>query len=228
MRSLSELKGSASGPCLIIGNGPSLADIPKFVINSYPNFACNFFPVHVRDVVVDHLVVTDKLVMKNRKLWDAVDATTTVFAFARWVDEVDIPRGVVPYMNTEDPIPGFTMGSVWGQYFPTSAHAACWIADYIGYEKFLLVGMDGTVQVRELDGVDDEGRSNLPHFYDPNHEGRHSKLWDIAWGNMYRFMYKKGKEIVNLSTKTEITQLPQEDWHVYFGTHYNRWVWAEY
>jgi hypothetical protein len=216
------------GACLIIGNGPSLNDIPDAILgNSYPNFGCNFFPMHKPNVWLDNLVMTDKSTMMNKWLWEKIMPTTKVFCFARWVLEVPVPREVIPWANFDEPIKGFTYGDQWGQYFPTSAHAACWVAHWLGYEKFYLVGMDGTSQARELSGVDEFGKSHVPHFYDDN-PGKDSKLWDIAWGNMYRFMYKRGKEIVNLSSRTAITQLPRESWREHFKTHHNSRLWTEH
>jgi len=46
------LYGSESGACFILGNGPSLLDIPFELINMYPSFGCN--DIFLYEVVTGH------------------------------------------------------------------------------------------------------------------------------------------------------------------------------
>ena len=94
----------------------------------------------------------------------------------------------------------------------------------MGYDEFFLVGMDGTSQQRELAGTDEEGKSNVPHFYD-EHPGKNSILWDIAWGNIAHFLGKKGKSITNLSTETAITQIERRSHLDYWSPDTGVWKW---
>lgn len=221
---LQDYKNTESGPCLIIGNGPSLKDAPFGLLDGIPNFACNFFPVHMRGVGVDHLVMIDRTSMRSDKLWDAVNPLTLVFCFAKWAGMFPRRDNTVYWANKDSPIKGFTSSNVWGQYFPTSAHAAVWIGDFMGFDEFFLIGMDGTSQQRELVGTDGEGRSNVPHFYD-EHPGKNSMLWDIAWGNIAHFLGEKGKSITNLSTKTAITQIERRDYNDVWESDTGMWKW---
>ena len=223
------LRGTGSGPCIIIGNGPSLNVTPQWVSEYYPTFACNFFPYYQPGVPVDYLTMIDRKTIQSAPLWSRIRRPTKVLCFERWIDDApDHEADVYSWANRDDLIPGFTAGSVYGQYFPTSGHAAVWLADLIGFDEFYLIGMDGTSQQRELDGVDDEGKSNVPHFYD-EHPAKNSTLWDIAWGNLYRYMrHEKGKEIINLTPDTAITQLPKVNYAEHFKSHPNSGLWAEY
>lgn len=92
----------------------------------------------------------------------------------------------------------------------------------MGYDEFYLIGMDGTSQQRELAGTDEEGKSNVPHFYD-EHPGKDSMLWDIAWGNIAHFLAKKGKSITNLSTETAITQIERRSYLDYWNPDTGMW-----
>lgn len=233
MRQFTELLNSSHGPCLIIGNGPSLRDIPEwFLSDAYPSFACNFFNYHRPEVWLDHLVLTDRSTIEEPNVYKHLFSKTKVLVFDRWIDYVpeSEKHRVYGWANKVDKIDGFTFGDVYGQYFPTSGHAAVWMADKMGYDRFYLVGMDGTSQQRELSGVDSEGRSNIPHFYNTEEKpAKNSMLWDIAWGNIYRHMYhNRGKEIINLSTETAITQLPREDLREHIATNPHRRMWTKH
>lgn len=230
LMNINSLRDTESGPCLIIGNGPSLNETPQWVAEPYPVFACNFFPCYQPGVPVDFLVMIDRKTIQSDHLWDALRPPTKVLCFERWMDDVPGRRAVnvFSWANRDDMIPGFTVGSVYGQYFPTSGHAAVWLADIIGYDEFYLVGMDGTSQQKELDGTDDRGKSNVPHFYD-DHPAKNSMLWDIAWGNLYRYMrHERGKEIINLTPGTAVTQLPKVDYAEHFKAHLDSGVRAEH
>ncbi len=219
---LQDYKNTESGPCLIIGNGPSLKDAPFGLLDGIPNFACNFFPMYMHGVGVDHLVMIDRASMKSDKLWDVINPLTLVFCFAKWAGTFPRHDNAVWWVNKHNPIKGFTSSNLWGQYFPTSAHAAVWIGDAMGYDEFFLIGMDGTSQERELAGTDEEGRSNVPHFYD-DHPGKNSMLWDIAWGNIAHFLGEKGKSITNLSTQTAITQIERRDYNDFWESDTGLW-----
>jgi hypothetical protein len=231
IRQFKSVFDTESGPALIIGNGPSLNKTPLELIDLAPSFACNYFPMHARQAAgsLDYLVMTDKGVIRNEKLWEHL-WPLPVFVFARWLSEipkgVDWNRPIYPWVNRDDLVPGFTSGDVWGQYFPTSGHVAAWIAIKMGFSPIYLVGMDCTVQVGSIEGVDDTGHSKLPHFYDDN-PGRPSALWDIAWGNINLWAQQRGAEIINLSWVTEITQLPWKDyrdvWETYRGGRQRSW-----
>ena len=224
---IEDYRGTKSGPCLIIGNGPSLSDIPIDFINSIPNFGCNFLPLHAKGTQIDYLVMIDKVTMKSEKLWEWILPNTLVFCFARWAGVVKRDDRQVWWAKRDELMPGFSGSDLWGQFFPTSAHAAVWIGDVMGYDEFYLVGMDGTSQQKELAGTDGEGRSNVPHFYD-NHPGKNSVLWDIAWGNMAYHLKERGKSITNLSTKTAITQIPRRDYLDFYEPNIGCWVWPEH
>jgi len=215
-RTIRELWGTATGPCLIIGNGPSLNDIPDDFLEQYPNFGCNFIPMH-RQFRLDHLVMIDACTYTKTEIWECISPSTRVLVFAKAIEFIRDERrkNIIFWANKTEKIPGMTYGNKWGSYFPTSGHAAVWLADYIGYTEFLLVGVDGTKQARHFDEVDSYGRSLIPHFYDDGHEGVQSVLWDMAWGNLLWHMSSKGKPITNLSTRTAMTQLPRERWEDY-------------
>jgi hypothetical protein len=210
---LEDLKNTRSGDILIIGNGPSLIDIPIKFASQFPMFACNFYPMHAPGAHVDYLGMIDRGTILNDDLWSYIRPDTLVFPFARWATKCPPRRHKVCWWKNDfDPIRGLTDGSIYGTYFPTTGHAAVWLADIMGYETFYLVGMDGTSQVGQAEFFDEQGKSNIPHFYDdkPN-EQKASRAWDIAWGNLLHHVGRKGKKIINLSTRTAITQLPRED-----------------
>ena len=221
---LEDHRDTQSGPCLIVGNGPSLKDFPFHFVGVIPTFACNFFPMYAPEAYIDYLVMIDKQTMVSEKLWDCIRPHTLAFCFVKWAGVLPKRKNVVWWANKKEPIDGFSFGDVWGQYFPTSAHAACWIADVMGFDDIYLVVMEGTSQARELSGVDEFGKSSIPHFYDDN-PAKDSMLWDIAWGNMAHYLGQKGKSITNLSTKTAITQLMRRNHLDFFEPDTGRWKW---
>ena len=221
---LEDYRDTQSGPCLIVGNGPSLNSTPLNIAGAIPTFACNFFPMHVPAAHIDYLVMIDKQTIVSEKLWDCIRPHTLAFCFAKWAGAFKKRKNTVWWANKKDPIDGFSCGSVWGQYFPTSAHAACWIADIMGFDDIYLVGMDGTSQVGSIDDFDESGRSNIPHFYD-DHPAKDSMLWDIAWGNMAHYLVQRNKSITNLSSKTAITQVLRRNHLDFFESDTGRWKW---
>ena len=115
-KTLSVLENSARGPCMIIGNGPSLNKIPLWVPEQYPTFACNFFPYYEPRVLLDYLVMIDRASIQNDYLWDAIRLKTKTLCFERWIDDVPSHStgDVFSWANRDDLIPGFKAGFICG------------------------------------------------------------------------------------------------------------------
>ena len=183
--------------CLIVGNGPSLNDIPDELLEKYISFGCN-------------------------RIWERYEPTY-YFACDSWVPE----ENPFEYCSLRSPIfvpsPGMDEwgadyrfkhrpGTMWlkdvdenylndpGIQYIGTPHAMLQVAYFMGFQEFLLVGMDNT-------------GGPAHHFYEFEEDDNREvdpELWD--WGFGLLKVCFTPRVIVNLSTHTTITNLPRANW----------------
>ena len=192
-----------SGPCLIVGNGPSLNDIPNDFLEKYPSFGCNlifkrpfFKPTYY--TAVDRWVLDGHGAELLRELPE-----TPVFVPSPELEDYSgngvhhfrhkpgscdlMERDLYPDYMTE-------RGIAWRGV----THAMLQIAFFMGFDRFYLVGCDNTPDAK--------------HFYEEevNEYQVDQDLWE--WGFDTLQVSFLPKPIINLSTRGEIKCLPRGDW----------------
>jgi hypothetical protein len=214
MDDLAELYQIGSGPITIMGNGPSLNDIPNSFLEKYPTFGCN--KIFLREgFKPTYFAVCDGFVPG---LWDRqYEAFRDIPKFCN----SDIPllsgRGSERYQEN---VYRFKIkhGAVWvdrtqyGPYYPLdpgiaylgTVHAMLQLADWMGYDRFFLVGCDNT--------------GDGQHFYDENMDafgqGQKFALNPLGWEWCFERVQigLMPKVVINLSTVNNIPCLTPADW----------------
>ena len=183
--------------CLIIGNGPSLATIPDDLLNNYTSFGCNriwerpwFAP--------NYYVAVDRWVPRENEE-----------EFARLESEVFLPEGFEwpadyyfrhdyhdMWMMEKDLYSGY-MREVGIKWIGVP-HAMLQLAFFMGFERFLCVGLDNT--------------NTGKHFYDrePVHREVDPELWDYGFAVLRDCFIPR--VILNISEETAVESLPRADW----------------
>lgn len=202
---IEEFYNSTSGPCVVIGNGPSLNDIPDSFLDRFPTFGCNTF--HMRGYKPTYFVVADDWIpglwqkqheafrgipkfcldrMPSLQNWDGEN-------IHRWHRKdgaiwVDRDKYGPTYLNN----PGIAFVGI--------VHAVLQIADWMGYNKFYLVGCDNT------------GDSKHFHEEDLGSEPFRPDLWEMGFAILQTCLVPRA--IVNLSTRHRINGLAWADWRL--------------
>ena len=208
------------GTCIVIGNGPSLAYQPKELIQAYPTFAMNYFSYYSEilwgdPVDPDWWVGQDTIVME-----DNLPLIRKVIKFPHmrlksWCDKNIDPQDLkkAHFWQGDDAWYGFGWHDLYGVYFSTTLHAACYIAYMMGFTKILWVGADCTVaanpQYTEL------GKGVAPHFYDPDLDVKKATGWNMQAGTLHKILGDRGVEVVNISARTMCDTVPWENWRKY-------------
>lgn len=203
--------------CLIIGNGPSLNDIPDWFLNSYLNFGCNL--IHEREgFTPTYYVAVDGWV--HREMGDTINE---IYA--------DVPKflptpnrdawvgpNIYRFHHRAGPLWPYSKVPLWpsdilsarGITFKNVTHVSVQLAYFMGFKTMLLVGMDNTMP--------EEG-GNIkhvpwPHFYhlepDPKMPGQ-----PLECEEAFRILMEGMKpdvQMINISTETSMTKIPRQDW----------------
>lgn len=203
MRNPAELFRRYSGPIVIVGNGPSLDDIPDSFLRKYPTFGCN--AIHLREgFKPTYYAVADDWIAG---LWQRVYElfrNIPKFALDRMPSLKSGDWDVYPYRRRDGPVwldpetlhPGYLFEP--GIAFRGIVHAMIQMALFMGYDKFYLVGCDNT---------QDGG-----HFYENEFTKAHvdANIWEWAFDTLQTCLLPR--PIINLSTRGKINCLPWADW----------------
>lgn len=212
-----------SGPVIIMGNGPSLADMPDEFLAKYPTFGCN--TIHLRrGFKPSYWAAADRWVL--RYVDEILAAFPDIPKFAMIATNARARRiakeegclvgpGSMPlskeqsdqmYMFQRRPNPvciypsELTPGHLMkpGISLMGITHAMIGIALFMGHDKFYLVGCDNT--------------SSGEHFYPDklNNYNVESPFWEWAFDTLQESI--RPLEIINLSTRGKINCLPWADW----------------
>ena len=183
---------------LIIGNGPSLEAIPDELLNKYASFGCN--RIWEREgFTPDYYVAVDSWVPEENEWEFAALESVKILPDPMKEFEADhyFMHDYHPmWLMEKDLYPGYLREKGIGWVGVT--HAMLQIAFFMGFEKFLCVGLDNT----------DTGE----HFYkrEPVHREVDPELWE--WGFAVLRDCFIPKVILNISDYTELTSLPRADW----------------
>ena len=182
--------------CIIVGNGPSLNAIPNDLLNKYTSFGCNKIWERAH-FTPDYYVAVDSWVPEENK-----------FNFYNLESAVILPDSMMEwkadyYFHKRD-------GPIWimdlapdymrktGIKWIGVTHAMLQLAFFMGFSRFLCVGLDNT----------NTGR----HFYTTETERREvdPELWDYGFAVLRDCFIPR--LILNISEETAVEALPRADW----------------
>lgn len=212
-----ELENKHEGEtCLIIGNGPSLNDIPVSFLRSYPSFGTNRIYL-LSDFVPTYYACVNPLVLEQY-LPDIINMRSDAkFISSRFASLVP---GAFSLRST--PIPAFSSQPLKRIYEGYTVTFVCMqLAYWMGFERVLLVGVDHSYK---FDGVPNEERTmnevDQNHFAGEYFQGAKWNNPDLARSEAAykaaRTVYKThGRQIINCSTKTALDVFARDDWRNY-------------
>lgn len=205
----------AGETCLIIGNGPSLKDIPLGFLRKYPSFGTNriylldgFTPTYYASV--NPLVIDQSLDEIN-----AMNCTKFIRA-----DRAELIDGSYPMQSAA--VPMFSHDPLMWVYEGFTVTYVCMqLAYYMGFTTALLVGVDHRFK---YEGQPNECR--MAEGPDPNHF--HPDYFNgVYWNNpdlhrseqayrMAKLHYERaGRKIINLTPGTALEVFERKDWQDY-------------
>jgi hypothetical protein len=185
--------------CLIIGNGPSLRDVPLDFLRKYDSFGTNKIFL-LNDFVPSYYVAINELVVRQNV--DRINALPC----ERYVREKCGAHGIPLHPISGRPF-SFTPLD-WVNEGYTVTYVCLQLAFWIGYETVLLVGIDhrykfdGEPNQKQMMGETD------PNHFDPSYfAGQEWQNPDLRRSNMFyeiaNDVYKRaGRSIVNLTPNT--------------------------
>ena len=208
---LSILKNKYEGKtAIVVGNGPSLRDIPLAFLKSYPSFGSNRIWMLFQPTFY---VCTDPLdAQKNRKQIHEM----TVPKFIRWGWGEGYPIEVI--LKSDDP--------GWNHFTPdptkpmydgcTVTFVALELAYWMGFANVLLVGVDhrymwnGAWETVQHSNGDDPNHF-LPNYHLPNEIWQPPNLARMEKGYMLArdAFAKAGRRIINLTPNSALNVFPQ-------------------
>ena len=183
--------------CIIIGNGPSLNAIPNELLNKYTSFGCNriwerkgFYPTYY--VAVDRWVPSE-----NEEEFASLESTVFLPEGFEWEADYYFRHDYHPmWLMEKDLYHGYLTerGIAWVGV----THAMLQIAFFMGFDRFLCVGLDNT--------------STGKHFYEkePVHREVDPELWDYGFAVLRDCFIPR--VILNISEETAVESLPRADW----------------
>lgn len=203
--------------CITIGNGPSLRNIPSSFLKSRPTIGVNYFPYYPHyhgGHTLDYWVCWDSNTLEaNIPLLDGVHKFIPTRLSTDYRNFGFDTKEVTFWCNYA-PMDGMGFDELYGVLYQNSLHAAWHIAEILEFNRILVVGYDCTVGIGEQ-GVGPDGKSNIPHFYDPDKPYVRARRQDELSGVIHTALKSKGIELINLSVPSMCTTLPREDWRAY-------------
>lgn len=202
--------------CIIIGNGPSLNDIPLEFLESYPTFGTNriylmedFEPTYY--VSVNPLVISQSVEEINKLSCpkyirhthaDKIKDSIPLYSAGHWTFSKDPLKYVFE---------GFTVTYVCMQ-----------LAYWLGFQNVLLVGVDHYFKTKGNPNQEVISKGDDPNHFSKDYfnKGVSWNLPDLAnseraYKLAKRIYNKDGRQIYNLTTKTALDVYPREDWEAW-------------
>jgi len=196
--------------CLLLGNGPSLNDVPLGFLDKYPTIGSNtifmsgYVPTYYTavdkricfefgDIVNERLGHIPKFIpTPNLDMWEGEN-------FYRWHHR---PGPLWPYAE-DIPFPGNVLSDP-GITYACVMHVQIQLAGMMGFSTLLFVGMDHTIEKREHFWGEDVNMPELPPA--------------DKWAEGYEILRKgMNVEMVNISTKSALPEsiIPRRYWKNY-------------
>lgn len=203
--------------CLVIGNGPSLKDMPLDFLKKYPSFGSNRIYL-LKDFCPTYYVAVNPLVIQQstEEILKIGSEVLFISESVMLMDDRILRLQSIGYpFFSDNPQRGLYEGF-------TVTYVMLQLAFYMGFSKVLLVGVDHSYV---FDGAPNEQKiavgADLNHF-DPAYFSDGTK-----WNNpdlenseeAYRLARQRydiaGRTIVNLTPGTKLDVFPKDDWRKY-------------
>ena len=183
--------------CIIVANGPSLNAIPDELLNKYTSFGCNRIWER-RGFVPDFYVAVDRWVPReNEEEFADLESIVLLPEGFEWPADYYFRHDYHPmWMMEKNLYPGYLREH--GIRWIGVPHAMLQIAFFMGFERFLCVGLDNT--------------NTGKHFYEkePVHREVDPELWDYGFAILRDCFIPR--LILNISEETAVESLPRADW----------------
>lgn len=201
--------------CLIIGNGPSLADVPNEFLAKYPTFGSN--RVYLK-FVPDYYAFCDKLWISD--YIEDIKALDCKLKFIRAEFANLIPGAIPLYNNPKRRVFSYEPYEwIFDGATVTFVHLQ-W-AFYLGFERVGLIGVDHFYGYQGEPGTLQTGRESA-HF-DPNYYDKNITYWRPNLDKTTRSYelakeaYEKaGREVINITPGSKLDVFRKEDWHDWY------------
>jgi len=197
--------------CLIIGNGPSLNDIPNHFLNQYTTFGSNLINRR-KGFTPTYYSTVDSRVMREFR----GEIMAKLFHIPKFLPSPNLDQWTGPniyrFRHRPGPLwPHALAGELWprellhdkGITYTTVTHVLMQLAYYMGFNTMLFVGLDNTPRRGQ-------------HFYSGDEwKGQPDMdVWDRGYGALRHGMIMSRPTIKmwNLSTYSEVTTIPKGDW----------------
>lgn len=192
---------------LVIGNGPSLRNVPISFLESYPSFGTN--RIYLLDGFIPTYYCAMNWLVIRQSLNEINQLYTRKFILADMAHEImdAIPVNSLPEQQFSFN-PEF---GIWEGF--TVTYACLQLAWWMGFEKILLVGVDHHYKIkrnhpnREVVAIEPDRNHFSPEYFGP---GTRWNLPDLEHSTQaYRFAKTaygaSGREIINLGPKSKLT-----------------------
>lgn len=187
--------------CLIIGNGPSLREVPDLFLEKFHTFGTN--RIYTR-FVPNYYVCINPLVC-SQFLPDIEQLQTKKYIRAEYAKDA----GGTPLYSS--PIPHFSRDPLKVIYEGYTVTYACMqLAFWMGYQTVLLVGLDHYYEYNGKPNEQQVLEGNDPNHFDPNYfKGVEWNLPDLEQSEKAYKMAKvvfetDGRQIINLTEGTHL------------------------
>lgn len=166
----------AGETCIVIGNGPSLRNVPDSFLNKYPTFGSN--RIYLRFVPTYYVVINPLVIENNRADIEALDTTKFVRANSG-LTGYELTKGLQESFSYDPP--------TWINEGYSVTYVSLQLAFYMGFKRVLLVGVDHryafTGEPNETQLVFSD-----PNHFDPNYfVGQTWQTPDLVKSEAYYF-----------------------------------------
>jgi hypothetical protein len=207
------LKQSTPSPktCLIIGNGPSLADIPNDFLARYPTFGSN--RVYLK-YTPDYYAFCDPLWIEH--YMDDIINLKSRYKFIRHEFAHLVPGAY--HLNNNAKRREFSYEPLkWIHDGATVTFVHLQLAFYYGFERVGLIGVDHYYGYDGAPATLQTGKDDA-HFT-PDYYDDHITYWrpnlkrtEESYKTARKAYMDAGREIINITPGTHLNVFPKEDW----------------
>lgn len=201
---LSKYEGRESGPCVVVGGGPSLRGFPWDVLRDWDCVACNmairYVPWAKYMVSMDFTPILED----PAKLEDvrAFNGQVFVKCDGGRIHPEAREFNVVECVPTEYITESFTEGV----HAIHSGQAAVQVAMHLGYNPIYLLGVDCKM-----------GPKDMPfHHYDDglsyDYDDNQMRKWSRLMNAQARSYHARGVEVINISLNSDLVAYNTKDW----------------
>jgi hypothetical protein len=185
---------------IVVGNGPGLKNIPLAFIESRTNIVLNFFPIWLPFVHADYWMCVDEEILFLINEVGPAEKFVPKYVENK-LDETQVKK--VHIFEFDKPFRSYT----------SSIIPACRLAAYMGASAIYVVGFDCTYAIPK--GVDDLGRSTIPHFYHDN-IGQAHQAWADEMTVMSQWAWANEIGFWNCSIPTKCDTVPMAHYSVFW------------